>query len=167
MTPSLDKILQCMQYTHEHILMPNIQDDYARSQSHTMLNLFRYARQLAEHEARMLWEENRQIEQLLARVATYLASLPESSARDDLVAELGTPLPAPDDGYPGIAYLNACSHLLKQRLEDALGFLVAFPAELKKNETYQDIRRAIREFLVDNIQREDVLMTASFTSKRR
>ena len=167
MTPSLDKILQCMQYTHEHILMPSIQDDYARSQSHTMLNLFRYARQLAEHEARMLWEENRQLEQLLAQVRAYLADLPESSTRDDLVAELCTPLPAPGDGYPGTLYLNTCSHILKQRLEDALGFLVAFPAERKKNEAYQDIRRTIRGFLVENIQREDTLMTASFTSRRR
>jgi len=156
-----------MQYTHEHILMPHIQEDYAKSQSHTMLNLFRYARQLAENEGRMLWEENRQLRTLSTRLETYLLSLPAGVKRDQLLTALRTPLPAPPDGYPDTAYLNTCSHILKQRLEDVLAFLVDFPADKKEDENYQAVRQAIRNFLVENIEREDALMVASFTSKRR
>jgi hypothetical protein len=166
MIPSNDKIIQCMQFSFESILMPKIDGDYEKSQGMTMLNLFRYTRELAEREGPMLWSEKKALVTVLEKVAAYLATVPSGDVRS-LQQDLGLPLPQAPEGYPSIEYLNSVVVLLKAKLDAALSYLVGVPKAAKADPAYRAIRQSIRDYLVDNIQRDDELMRASFTSRRR
>lgn len=165
MTPSTASILQSMKFTFETVLMPAIDGDYQKSIGLTMLNLLRYSKVLVEQEGEVLWQENQALTDLLTQVQAYLETLPEA-AFAAVSAAIRAGVPAPD-GYPGVAWLNRSVALRKGQLDAALGLLVNCPAARKQEPAYQQIRQAIRQYLVDNLMREDALITAAFTSQRR
>lgn len=166
MTPSTASILQSMQFTFESVLMPAIDGDYQKSIGLTMLNLFRYSKVLVEQEGEVLWQENQALTDLLAQVQTYLETLPDSAAGATVMAGIRAGVPAPA-GYPGVAWLNRSVALRKGQLDAALGLLVNCPAARKQEPAYQQIRQAIRQYLIDNLLREDALIAAAFTTRRR
>lgn len=106
--PTLDEVLANVIASFDDIIKPDITDPYAASIALTISNLLRHVRARAEHEPAALWDDNRDLRQLLA--------------------ELGVeaPPPLPVDAYPGLQALIDEAVGLRTALDR---FVVAQPGD--------------------------------------
>ncbi len=168
MRPRTDEILRSLLWTFDEWIEPETTTPFARSLALTMGNLMRHVILRVELEGDLLFEDNRELRQLLARIAGY------AQGEDRGLAALGDRISGAlaarywgGDVYPSVARLVEEATALRWALTDAIRELQARRARLGESQDYRDVRRDIRDYLGRQLDREGKMIEPAFVGERR
>lgn len=160
--PRSDEILQSVLWSFEEFIVPELEDEYAISVSHTIVNLLRHLALRVELEPPALYAGNSELRELLGDVAAYA----RGEGAGELVAEIETALvaAAPARDYPSASRLADDALALRGALDRAIRGLQAAPSESAE---YLTLRARIREWIGRALEREAEWIVPAFRGIRR
>lgn len=169
MRPGSARILDSVIWSLERYVAPELGSPFARSVLATVGNLLRHLQLRAEREAELLWEDNGDLERVLAETLDRVGTRPElAAALGDLPERMRAVLQRPaEDAFPTVARLDARSAALGSALEELIRALGAVRERFDADPVYRECRAAIRAYLARRLERDDALVTPAFTGSRR
>lgn len=137
----------------------------------TVENLLRHVKIRQASEVPLLLEDNRDLEDVLAKLSNNLTAHPRLSGvlkkgLDEIQLCLQN-TPAIQQTMPTAISLDQRSDELRKVLDELLKALSAIRKQYSGDDTYRVSRRQIREYISRSLQREGQLITPAFTGGRR
>ena len=152
MRPDADHVLASVIDTFERYIAPEVHDEYAASLCLTVGQLLRSVRARVAHEGEALWDDNRELRELLGTLRPQVAPT-VGGLIDDALVPAGDP-----DAYPSVARLQAEADRLR-------GALVACIEAIPDRE--HPARAAIRVYLGHQLDRQRPWLVDAFDGPRR
>ena len=149
--------------------MPELDDPYAISVGHTIVNLLRHVALRVELEPPALFAGNEELRQVLREVAEYAESAP-SATLADVPNDVARALEATADGacgYPSLSKLVEDAITLRWSLDRSIRALQGAEGELGHTDGYAEVRRRIRECIARQLEREATWIVPAFAGIRR
>lgn len=171
MRPRTDEILKSVLWTFDEWIVPDVTTPYAKSQTLTMGNLMRHVILRVELEGDLLFEDNRDLRDVLARSGEYIDGLePGSDALRKAGSEITEALAKSFHGgdvYPSVARLIEEATALRWALSHAIETLQGVRDTLAGDAAYTQARQSIRDYLGRQLDREGQMIEPAFTADRR
>ena len=165
MRPNAVEILRSIGATFDEYLLPEISEPFARSLALTISNLLRHVTLRVEQEGGMLAAEITDLRDVLGLTASFASS----AGLDEVAAEIRT---ACEHEPAAIAFVEMSeledeAMALQWALQHAIRAFDTRRDELAGRDGYQEVRRAIRQYLRRSLEREGTLIVPAFTGERR
>jgi len=159
-TVSATDLLRVIDATLVSKVEPSLGDVNGRSALATVRHLLNFVRVRIEQEGAMLIADDAALRGLLGQVAEYHRGAGDTGAADDVAAALGA---APTcDATASLDDLTGEARVLREALHRALAHLQSLRTERGDDPAYQQIRTAIREHVVRQIEAEGELVAPAF-----
>jgi hypothetical protein len=166
MRPTAAEVLQSVIETYEQYIQPEVQEPFAKSLSLTLPNLMRNVLFRMEREGPALFEEARDLREVVVVVADYAdaSRLPQLAAavREVCAREWRKP-----GEYLSVATLTDEVLALRGALDRAIADLQAVEQQRADDAAYADLRARIRGALERMLEREASWTYPAFTGPRR
>jgi hypothetical protein len=169
MRPRADEILRSVVATFDEYVAPDVNDPFAKSLALTMSNLMRNVALRIDQEGQALFDDNRQLREVLADVRSYLEASP-GGRFDPQAKEISDALTREHYGpgvYPSLALVTDEATDLRWALQHAIRALESARPELGEQQEYRALREEIRRYLRASLEREMAFIVPAFTGERR
>jgi len=150
--PRADEVLDSVIWTFDTYIAPEVHEPYASSRTLTLAQLLRHVRARIRGEGDALWEDNRELRQLLAELQGGLAPALSADVAQTLSASL-----RPPDVYPSLLRLTEEATALRGALDRILR---ALPDDAPE-------RQRIRSYLGAQLTRQQPWLVDAFDGPRR
>lgn len=167
--PRTDEIVNSVLWSFEELVVPELEDPYAVSVAHTIVNLLRHVALRVELEPPALFAGNQELRALLGEVAAY-ARASGSSRLAGIPPDVQEALDASADGasgYPSASRLADDATTLRWALDRSIRALQDARADLGGTDGYAEVRRRIREVIARQLEREATWVVPAFSGVRR
>lgn len=167
--PRSDEILASILASFEEVIVPELQDAYAVSMGHTIVNLLRHLCLRVQLEGPALYVGNRELRSVLSdvrAVAAHAAS-PEVTALVQTVSDALVSTTRDPDDYPSVADLTEDAVVLGTCLDHCIRVLQQAARSSGADEEQTRVRRRIRDCLADQLTRESTWVEPAFRGTRR
>ncbi|HKT73071.1 MAG TPA: hypothetical protein VJQ47_09290 [Steroidobacteraceae bacterium] len=167
MRPSAEEVMHSIIWTFDAEIAPDLSTARAKSLALTTSNLLRHVLLRMQREAYALWDDNRELRQLLARMQGFFAQTRDSRGHDQAIPEVLARKYAVPGAYRGVAELEKEAFDLREAFGAATVRLHSLQATHSSDEQYRQLRAAIREYLEHLMKRESRWIDEAFVQARR
>lgn len=167
--PRSDEILTSVLASFEEVIVPELQDAYAVSMGHTIVNLLRHLSLRVQLEGPALYEGNRELRSVLAdvRAVARRSTLPEVRGLVPVVSDALESTSRDPEGYPSVVELTEDAVVLGTCLDDCVRVLQWAARSEGADVEQTRVRRRIRDCLAAQLARESTWVEPAFRGSRR
>jgi hypothetical protein len=173
MKPTAADVLRSAIWSYDTYIQPEVREPFAQSLSLTVGNLLRHVLARVEREGQLLFEDNRELTEVLLAVRRFAASLDparRTAALDALPAAVDEALSREfwkDGEYPALHLVVERACCLRSVLDDAIRALQSVRDTLGDRDDYRDLRDRIRVYLRHQLERQATWDTEALVGERR